>query len=526
MEQAYCVKMVEIEHRRARSDPPISSYLSSFARLRRTISAPVNQPPQGSYRKRSVAKESKLKAKKTKGETMIAPIKMVYEVEGIQALDPMRSAPSDLEISAHHSNSASPTESILALYSDNDAVPSYYGPDAAFLLPPPAPEHHTPRPLSTLEEEIAELEANEVARLPVIQGNDRKSWTHAVLESPTRSHTVAPPPLKLRAPIQEAAPTPPSLTVNTPAKEQHFIPTPAARLSPPSQPLPRPRQKKHVRFVPTKPEIITPASTKAAVHYRAQSSRGKQPTAWSAVFLLSTPESKNGSNSRPSTSPGPRPTPHSHTPIKSILRRNSFQNMHQEAVTEAAPEPEPHDPDSDVEIKPLEAAAMEKINAAMEKNLKRLPRNKDRRAQGPRKTSPVPVAALPVFAETPPTPISAYFPFNRIDESERTPSRQYASTPRHSEHHPASPPTPPLPLSARKFRHPVVVNHPPSPPSSSSSSREGSPHSLRSQSSEEMMFKMFAPEPLQISRVTVNAINIKAGKKEERVGRTTTERVD
>jgi hypothetical protein len=494
MEQTCHVKMVEVEHKRARSDPPTTSHRSSFARLRRTISAPINPKPED-------ARESRSKTK----ETVRAPIKLVYQPEGLQTPLPTRSDSTDLKDSTRNFIRASL------------AAASHDGRGAALPPPPPPPGQHVPRPLSTLEEEASEAEAlSEPALLPAIQLNNCKPWIPVVIESPTRAHTVAPPPLKLRAPIKEGATPPPPLVLNIPAKESRPVPAPvpapAANPLPPANPS-RPRTKKRVRFAPTSPEIITPASIKAVTRYRAQNPRPKHHPSWSAVFLLSAPSSENDSNNRPSTSPGPQPTPQQHPNTKSILRRsNSFQNMRQEA----------EDSDSDVEIKPLEEHVYLVINAAMQKNLKRLPRNKQsqQNTKHPRKNTPLP--ALPVFAETPPTP--THNPNPNYHDNDRTP--------RHARHapalfptHPATPPSPPLPLSSRKFRHPVVVNHPPSPPSSSSSSRNGSPASSRSSSSErdDMMFRMYAPEPLQISRVNVNSM--KAGKKEERVGRTRPDRV-
>ena len=490
MEQTCYAKTAGIEHKRACSDPPASSYRSSFARLRRTISAPVNQQPEVARGRRPGAKE--LGPKKTPHETIRAPIKLVYQPEGLQAPPPMRNTSTDLQKSTRNFIRASLSAA------------SHDGRGAALPLPPPPPlpGQHIPRPLSTLEEEAAEAEALH----PANQLLDCKPWIPTAIESPTRAHNVAPPPLKLRAPIKEGTNPPPALVLNIPAKDIRPVPAPATRSPPPPKPASRPRIKKRVRFAPTSPEIITPASTKAVAHHRAQNPRGKQHPSWSAVFLLSAPSSGNDSDNRPSTSPGPQIIPQQHTNTKSILRRsNSFQNMRQE----------PEDPDSDVEIKPLEDHVYLIINAAMEKNLKRLPRNKSR--QQLRKNNPLP--ALPVFAETPPTP--THNPNLNHDE---TP--QYAHHgQKHYQQHPASPPSPPLPLSSRKFRHPVVVNHPPSPPYSSSSSRDGSPDSSRSTSSErdEMMFKMFAPEPLQISRVNVSSM--KGGKKEERVGRGRPERL-
>ena len=485
MEQTCYVKMAEVEHKRARSDPPISSHRSSFARLRRTISAPINQQPQLARGKTPSIKETK--PKKKTHETIRAPIKLVYQPQSLQVPSPACGV-------------ARPSPMTTSNDGRNVPLPP----------PPPPPGQHVARPLSTLEEEASELEVKqEAALLPAVQLNDYKPWTSALGEGTTRARVVAPPPLNLRAPITEgtAAPPPP-LTLNIPTKEQRLVTVPSVNLTPPTKPQPRPRTKKQVRFAQTGPEIITPASTKAVVRDRAQNKRGKQHPSWSAVFLLSAPSSETDGNNRPSTSPGPQPTPQLHTNTKSILRRSSsFQNMREDV----------EDSDSDVEIKPLEEHVYLVINAAMEKNLKRLPRSKDRLQ--PRKNNPLP--ALPVFAETPPTP--TYNPNHHTrtnpkhDGSNRRP--RY---PRHTSMHvptrPETPPSPPLPLSSRKFRHPVVVNHPPSPPSSSSS-RDGSPASSRSSSSErdDMMFRMYAPEPLQISRVNVSSM--KSGKKEERIGR-------
>jgi hypothetical protein len=492
------VKMVESDHKRVHSDPahPPRSRRSSFSRLRRTISAPGNQQPPVVHGKWPGAKEKGSK------KTLHQPIRPLHPAtSSLKVPPPTRSASTDFKTSTRN------------FIRSSLSAASHDGRGVALPPPPPPPPPHVPRPLSTLEEETFEIEPlPEIALLPAIQLNDCKPWIPKAIESPTRANAVAPPPLKLRVPIKEGAaappPPPPSLSLNTPHKEQRSSETPLPNPPAPPKPSPCTHTKKSVRFVPTCPEIITPESTKALNRERGQAKRGKSGLrqsslqknhpSWSAVFLLSAPVSANNANNRPSSSPGPRPALQNTGP-KSILRRRiSAQNMRHDA----------DDEDSDVEIKPLEDHVHLIISAAMEKNLARLPRSKT--SAHFRKNNPLP--ALPAFAETPPTPTRDLSRTHNDDREQRV----LISFPQR-------PPSPPEPLNVRKFRHPVVINHPPSPPSSSSSSsRDGSPASSRSSSSDREggVFRTFTMnEPLRYGG------GRKAGMKEERVGRVRPERV-
>ncbi|KAF2682960.1 hypothetical protein K458DRAFT_405128 [Lentithecium fluviatile CBS 122367] len=353
--EPFPMKMTSSEHKRAHSDPagpPHPSRHFTLSRLRRTISAPINEKPRIVHVKRCGAKE---KERKNTTHEPSRPLNPVNKAEGhikainnLQAPPPARSHSTDIKTSSRNFIRASP--SIASQDSLNAPLPP---------LPPPPSPPFVPRPLSTLEEEAPEpVELPATPVLPVIQLNDCKPWIPAAIESPTRAHAAAPPPLKLRPPIKEgAAAPPPALTLSIPPKEQRPVtapePAPTPVSPPTSRPPPRPRNKKHVRFVPTSPEIITDATIQAARRDRVQptrkSSMQKNRNSWSTVFLLSAPSTATDTNSRPSTSPGLKSA--QPTGQKSILRRsNSFQNIRpDDAANDADAD------DDDIEIKPLES---------------------------------------------------------------------------------------------------------------------------------------------------------------------------